>query len=144
MTRIFHWFFMWKMDPMSGCNIRLVFTLPPRDSTLQYKRCVHFWNNFPCITSLGLMICQWSLTLANVKRCMLVGEIIISLCLKIQPLIQNDKWWPDPPFHSCMMKDLGGETINISTRNYEWRKNIYLACYSIHVFRYTSYDQTSI
>ena len=31
-----------------------MFTLPPRDSTLQYKRCVHFWNNFPCITSLGL------------------------------------------------------------------------------------------
>ena len=52
MARIFHWFFMWKMDPMSGCNIRLVFTLPPSDSTLQYKRCVHFWNNFPCITSL--------------------------------------------------------------------------------------------
>ena len=37
---------MWKMDPRSGCNIRLVFTLPPRDSTLQYKRCVYFWNNF--------------------------------------------------------------------------------------------------
>ena len=34
-------------------DIRLVFTLPPRDSTLQYKRSVHFWNNFPCITSLG-------------------------------------------------------------------------------------------
>jgi len=45
-------FFMWKMEPMSGCNICLVFTLPPRDSTLQYKRCVHFWNNFPCIKSL--------------------------------------------------------------------------------------------
>ena len=44
-------FFMWKMDPMSGCNIRLVFTFPPRDSTLQYKRCVHHWDNFPCITS---------------------------------------------------------------------------------------------
>ena len=43
---------MWKKDPMSGFDIRLVFTLPPRDSTLQYKRCVHFWNNFPCITSL--------------------------------------------------------------------------------------------
>ena len=28
------------MDPMSGCDTRLVFTLPPRDSTLQYKRCV--------------------------------------------------------------------------------------------------------
>ena len=45
-------FLMWKMDPMSGFDIRLVFILPPRDSTLQYKRCVHFWNNFPCITSL--------------------------------------------------------------------------------------------
>ena len=43
---------MWKMDPLSGFDIRLVFTLLPRDSTLQYKRCVHFWNNFPCITSL--------------------------------------------------------------------------------------------
>ena len=41
------------MDPISGFDIRLVFTLPPRDSTLQYKRCVHFWNNFPCITSLA-------------------------------------------------------------------------------------------
>jgi len=43
---------MLKMDPMSGFDIRLVFTLAPRDSTLQYKRCVHFWNNFPYITSL--------------------------------------------------------------------------------------------
>ena len=55
MNRIFQWFFMWKMDPMSGFDIRLVFTLPPRDSTLQYKRCVHFWNNFPCLTSLVLL-----------------------------------------------------------------------------------------
>jgi len=54
MTRIFHRFFMWKMDPISGFDIRLVLTLPPRDSTLQYKRCVHFWNNFPCLTILGL------------------------------------------------------------------------------------------
>ena len=35
-----------------------------------------------------------------------------TMLLKIQPLIQNDKWWPGPPFHSCMMQDLGGETIN--------------------------------
>ena len=56
MTRIFHWFFMGKMDPMSGCDIRLVFTLPPRDSTLQYKRCVHLWNNFPCIITLVSLI----------------------------------------------------------------------------------------
>ena len=29
-----------------------VFTLPPRDSTLQYKRWVHLWNNFLCIITL--------------------------------------------------------------------------------------------
>ena len=34
-------FFNVKMDPMSGCDIRLVFTLPPRDSLLQYEKCVH-------------------------------------------------------------------------------------------------------
>ena len=51
-SRTFHWFFIWKMNPMSGFDIRLVLTLPPRDSTLQYKRCVHLWNNFICITSL--------------------------------------------------------------------------------------------
>ena len=45
-------FLMKKMDPMSGFNNRLLFTLPSRDSKLQYIRCVHFWNNFPCITSL--------------------------------------------------------------------------------------------
>ena len=44
--------FLWKMDSMSGFDIRLVFTLPPRDSTLEYKRCVHLWNNFPYIISL--------------------------------------------------------------------------------------------
>ena len=41
------------MDPISGFDIRLVFTLPPRDSTLQYKRCVHSEITFlalhPCI-----------------------------------------------------------------------------------------------
>ena len=35
-----------KMDPMSGCKIRLVFTFPPKDSTLQYKKYVHFWITF--------------------------------------------------------------------------------------------------
>ena len=43
-----------KMDPMSGSDNRLVFTLPPRNSTLQYKRCVHLWNNFPCIITLNM------------------------------------------------------------------------------------------
>ena len=37
------------MDPMSGFDILLVFELPPR---LQYKRCAHLWNNFPCIITL--------------------------------------------------------------------------------------------
>ena len=59
MNRIFHWFFMRKMNPMSGCDIRLVFTLPPRDSTLQYKRCVHLWNNFPYITPLTGITFLW-------------------------------------------------------------------------------------
>ena len=45
-------FLMWKMDPMLDCNNRLLFTLPSRDSKLQYKTCLHFWNNFPCITYL--------------------------------------------------------------------------------------------
>ena len=29
LNRIFYWFFMWKLDPMSGCDILPVFTLPP-------------------------------------------------------------------------------------------------------------------
>ena len=29
------------MDSMSGCDIRLVFTFPPKDSTLQYKKYVY-------------------------------------------------------------------------------------------------------
>ena len=41
-----------KMDSMSGCDIRLVFTFPPKDITLQYKKSVHLWNNFPCIITL--------------------------------------------------------------------------------------------
>ena len=31
-----------KMDSMSGCDIRLVFTFPPKHSVLQYKKCVNF------------------------------------------------------------------------------------------------------
>ena len=45
-------FFIWKMDPMSDFHIRLVFTLPPRNGTLQNKRRVHLWNNFPCLITL--------------------------------------------------------------------------------------------
>ena len=42
---------------LSGCDdIRLAFTLPPRDNTLQYKKCAHLWKNFPCNSTLGLVI----------------------------------------------------------------------------------------
>ena len=37
MTRIIHRLFFVKIDSMSGCDTRLVFTFPPKDSTLQYK-----------------------------------------------------------------------------------------------------------
>ena len=56
MTRIFHWFFMWKMDPMLGCDIRLVFHYRPETVHLQYKRCVQLWNNFLYITPLPWLI----------------------------------------------------------------------------------------
>ena len=50
------------MDSMSGCDIRLVFTFPPKDSTLQYKNCVNLCNNFPRISTLLLPTVSESLT----------------------------------------------------------------------------------
>ena len=44
------------MDPMSGFDICLMFTLPPRDSILQYKKCIHLSNNFPCIITLDATV----------------------------------------------------------------------------------------
>ena len=41
------------MDPMSGFNIRLVFTLPPRVVHCSTKD-AYTWNSFPCITSLDV------------------------------------------------------------------------------------------
>ena len=41
---------------MSGCDIRLVFTFPPKDSTLQYKKCVHLYNIFPYISTLTFYV----------------------------------------------------------------------------------------
>ena len=32
------------------------FTFSPGDSTLQYERCVHLCNNFPCIITLGVIL----------------------------------------------------------------------------------------
>ena len=43
------------MDPMSGCDIRLVFTFPPKDSTVHYK------NDYTSeITFLALVACAYT------------------------------------------------------------------------------------
>ena len=62
---------MWKMGPMSGVDIRPVYTLPPRDSTLQLKRCVHLWNNFPCIITLACIMFSLKLWVVNIKILMM-------------------------------------------------------------------------
>ena len=92
MTRIFHWFFMWKMDP-----IRLVFILPPRDSTLQYKRCVHLWNNFPCIITLHRLDRQQIHSIENASFCKYKGystDIPFPRQTKV-----NYTYLTDIPFH---------------------------------------------
>jgi len=55
------------------------FTLPPRDNTQQYKRCVHLWNSFPCIINLA---CSYVVICAQLS---LTGSCI--LCLKINSII---------------------------------------------------------
>ena len=77
---------------MSGCNIRLVFTLPRRDSTLQYKRCIHFWNNFLCITVLQMN----DLLLPK-----LIWAFIVELkeaCFQVLPVWFIYLSWPQPTF----------------------------------------------
>ena len=76
MTRIFHWFFIWKMDPMSGCdNPTLVFTLEPKDSTLQYKKCVHLWNNFDALL-------PW-INLSSLIKSKNLNSLFWFICVKI-------------------------------------------------------------
>ena len=70
-------FFMWKMDPISGCDIRLALTLPPRDSTLQYKRCVHLWNNFPCIITLEKLLWGGNFVLGISRSIFDLGLLLI-------------------------------------------------------------------
>ena len=69
---------MWKMDPMWGFNIRLLFTLPPRDSTLQYKRCVHLWNNFPCIITLDPTIKKTTISSKSLLIYQSLTEIFVN------------------------------------------------------------------
>ena len=44
----------------------LVF-FPPKDSLLQHKKCVHLWNNFPCISSLQKP--KWKTLIVSQKNC---------------------------------------------------------------------------
>ena len=54
MARIFHYFIILRWIP---CQVSTsVLCLHYRDSTLQYKRSVHFGNKFPCIITLQLYI----------------------------------------------------------------------------------------
>ena len=45
-----------------------VFTLPPKESTMQYKRCAHLWNNFPCIINLSVNDVSFSDPLFKVRH----------------------------------------------------------------------------
>ena len=44
------------MDPIMQALTSVLCLHYRPDSTLQYKRCVHLWNNFPCITTSVLMM----------------------------------------------------------------------------------------
>ena len=39
----------------------------PRDSTLQYKTCVHLWNNLPCIITL-ICCCKLARHRMNIRK----------------------------------------------------------------------------
>ena len=58
---------------MSDCDIRLVFTFPPNDRTLQHKICVHLWNNFSCISTLPAIL-SYFVNVANYIYFKIVNE----------------------------------------------------------------------
>ena len=64
-----------------GCNIRLVFTLSPRDSTPQYKRCVHLWNNFPCIITIVPAVSGLYIRGTNIVKCSSINNFSASFRL---------------------------------------------------------------
>ena len=76
------------MDSMSGCDIRLVFTFPPKDSTVQYK------NDYTSeITFLALVPCAYtpfsklmSKLLVNIhalQNCIIVILIMLNATVKV-------------------------------------------------------------
>jgi len=119
-TRIFHWLFMWKMDPMSGSDIRLVFTLPPSDSTLKYKRSIHLWNNFLCIKSLYLIIYLY-IPISDCRTSFLVHCIVDStvhrliFCCTLWPVICMYMWAREKNLKCFLIKDV--PCTELSTKN---------------------------
>ena len=55
MTRIFHRLFLWKWIPCQAVTSVLCLLFRPKTVHCSTKKCVHFWNNFPCISTLGLL-----------------------------------------------------------------------------------------
>ena len=123
-------FFMWKMDPMSGSDIRLVFTLPPRDSTLQYKRCVHLWNNYLCI----IILCTWVSNSMWIGHCHLCMEGRLKL-RNFSPLKIGYKWincssissvlWT----HSFRVKGVKSETLLNLTNMKVFNQTLWSVCF---------------
>ena len=53
-----------KMDPIPGCDIRLVFTLQTQRQYTAVRKCVHLWNNYHYIIILWAHFTTW--TMCNV------------------------------------------------------------------------------
>ena len=81
----FHWFFLWeRWIPCQAVTSVLCFHYR---SALQYKRCVHLWNNFPCIITLDI----WMNVLLNNCRNWIklrVQNPVISSALMSKYLLQ--------------------------------------------------------
>ena len=68
------------MVPMSGCDIRFVFTLHSRDSTLQYKKCLHLWNNHGCNARKVISEVYASFVLQCTKRTLHASVLVYKFC----------------------------------------------------------------
>ena len=102
------------MNSLSGCDIRLVFTFPPKDSKMQYKKCVHLWNNFPCISTLKDLK---HFPVLQLLKCMFQKRFS-KILFFIHPLyfLYLDTLCHPPeivPFYICMYKLTSDAWINI-------------------------------
>ena len=98
-------FFMWKWIPCQAATS--VLCLPPRYSTLQYKRCVHLWNNFsciiiPCVISnivfITFKISDWHAGLYNIFYLLLLQYTVCfhkqyTNNFRLESHIFKKSWW---------------------------------------------------